>query len=206
MPKPEWKSKILARRASFLAAALAGVGVAASGCDKDKPTVVDAEPQPCLSAREAPPSFDADALPHPCLSPRFAAPSPTNDLVLDTDYPLVIRAGADPIVEGTVRVKVVGAPVPRAANVAAGPLMQARIRSCLIDATKDDKKISGSIELTLELGSDGRITKSSATSAGDCSEELRKCIVRNTRGLGFHDLGEGKTSNVIVTLTFPKKE
>lgn len=56
------KKMILARRARFVAAALAGVGVA---CGKEQ-----AQPQPCLSQVYVAP----DAEPMPCLSPPVYVP------------------------------------------------------------------------------------------------------------------------------------
>lgn len=61
------KRTILARRARFVAAALAGIGVA---CGKTE------APQPCLSTRPAStdaaaPPPDAEAPPEPCLSQRL---------------------------------------------------------------------------------------------------------------------------------------
>jgi hypothetical protein len=70
------KRLILARRARFVAAALAGVAVACGGatdegdpqpCLSIRPTdggIDSAKPQPCLE-----PSVDEDAGPQPCLSP-----------------------------------------------------------------------------------------------------------------------------------------
>lgn len=62
----EARKKILARRATFIAAALAGVGA----CTKDPK---ETPPQPCLSV----PFVRPDAGPQPCLKP--AAPRPEPD-------------------------------------------------------------------------------------------------------------------------------
>ncbi len=68
------KKAILARRAKFVAAALAGVGIAA--CGKDP---VQSNPQQCLKIA-TPIEHDAGAAPTPCLEvhePRDAAPEPS---------------------------------------------------------------------------------------------------------------------------------
>jgi hypothetical protein len=61
------KRLILARRARFVAAALAGVAIACGGSTTD-----DANPEPCLGPQYQPPrdaGGDADAQPQPCLEP-----------------------------------------------------------------------------------------------------------------------------------------
>jgi hypothetical protein len=67
MGNDEAKRLILARRARFVAAALAGVAVACGG------STDDADPQACLSPpyqpRDAGSDADADAAPQPCLEP-----------------------------------------------------------------------------------------------------------------------------------------
>ena len=80
----EAKRLILARRARFVAAALAGIAAACGGSTDDtdpKPclsiqpgdggpptdSASDAEPQPCLEP--LPPDASDDAEPQPCLSP-----------------------------------------------------------------------------------------------------------------------------------------
>jgi hypothetical protein len=88
MGNDDAKRLILARRARFVAAALAGVAAACGGETEESPRVClsvladsgpgdasgsDAEPQPCLAP--LPPdastdaASDADAGPQPCLSP-----------------------------------------------------------------------------------------------------------------------------------------
>jgi hypothetical protein len=69
------KKTILSRRARFIAAAIAGTGIA---CGKD-----NASPQPCLEVAYEPPDGGADAArppPRPCLSPALprdaSAPTP----------------------------------------------------------------------------------------------------------------------------------
>ena len=86
MSNDELKKRILARRAKFVAAALAasGLGVAAAcGGDVTKAgdagtdAAADSPPQPCLSPPQSDASFDApsdssadaDATPQPCLVP-----------------------------------------------------------------------------------------------------------------------------------------
>jgi hypothetical protein len=79
MGNDDAKRLILARRARFVAAALAGVAVACGGSEAEPEVCLsplaprdaggdaaDAQPQPCLE-----PTFDAgkDAEPQPCLSP-----------------------------------------------------------------------------------------------------------------------------------------
>lgn len=80
MGNDDAKRLILARRARFVAAALAGVAVACGGSAEPEtclspvftPTdggkdAADAEPQPCLEP--LPPDASDDAEPQPCLSP-----------------------------------------------------------------------------------------------------------------------------------------
>lgn len=55
------KKIILARRARFIAAAIAGVGIA---CGKEK-----APPEPCLSVAYIPPDGGDETTPMPCLTP-----------------------------------------------------------------------------------------------------------------------------------------
>jgi hypothetical protein len=86
MSNDELKKRILARRAKFVAAALAasGLGVAAAcggdvsqGGDAGTDAAVDSPPQPCLSPPQGDASADvaaeadtdADAAPQPCLVP-----------------------------------------------------------------------------------------------------------------------------------------
>ncbi len=69
------KKAILARRARFVAAALAGIGIA---CGKDPAP----PPQPCLSQPYNPP--DASAPPEPCLS---VEPTPVDAGPQDTGAP-----------------------------------------------------------------------------------------------------------------------
>jgi hypothetical protein len=86
MSNDELKKRILARRAKFVAAALAasGLGVAAAACggdvtqagDAGADAAVDSPPQPCLSPPQGDAGFDApssdgdaDAGPQPCLVP-----------------------------------------------------------------------------------------------------------------------------------------
>ena len=79
------KKLVLARRARFVAAAIAGIGVATAACDSAEPSVClsplapkdagvtdadaksDADPQPCLSP--LPPDASDVAEPQVCLSP-----------------------------------------------------------------------------------------------------------------------------------------
>lgn len=61
------KAIVLARRAKFVAAAVAGVGIA---CGKTETT----PPQPCLSVAYVP-----DAAPQPCLSPVAVPPDAAAD-------------------------------------------------------------------------------------------------------------------------------
>jgi len=76
------KKLILARRARFVAAALAGVGVA---CGKEP-----AQPQPCLSpVYVAPP----DAEPMPCLSPPVYVPPDADTTTTEASD---AGAGAEP--------------------------------------------------------------------------------------------------------------
>ena len=85
MPNDETKRLILARRARFVAAAVAGIAAACGSADDSKPTpclepiirpdastdgATDAEPQPCLSPLPPDASDDPDAdagVPQPCL-------------------------------------------------------------------------------------------------------------------------------------------
>lgn len=93
------KSRILARRARFVAAAIATVGVAACGGEVDEPTGGDAavdardaanpdtRPEPCLGA--LPPDAEPDTGPTPCLEPPLDAepdtgPSPCLDFDPDS--------------------------------------------------------------------------------------------------------------------------
>jgi hypothetical protein len=90
MGDDESKRLILARRARFVAAALAGVAATANACGGDaepqpclsplydggisdgRADAADARPQPCLEPMiedAAKPDADADAEPQPCLSP-----------------------------------------------------------------------------------------------------------------------------------------
>lgn len=86
MSNDEQKKRILARRAKFVAAALAASGLgAAAACggdvtnagDAGTDAAADSPPQPCLSppqgdaSVDAPSdsSADADAAPQPCLAP-----------------------------------------------------------------------------------------------------------------------------------------
>lgn len=77
----ESRKKILARRASFVAAALASVACGKEPQEQPQPCLsvpinyrpdAEAEPQPCLSVTQEPPPDAGGPPPLPCLSPPIA--------------------------------------------------------------------------------------------------------------------------------------
>lgn len=103
------KKKILARRAQFVAAAIASIGV--TSCGKDTA-------RPCLSPPADP---DAAMAPQPCLSvPIIATPA-------DADVPTADASAADAGISDAATTK----PKPDAAATTPRPCLSAQPRPCL---------------------------------------------------------------------------
>jgi len=187
MTQQDWKSKILTRRATFFAAALATAGAAAPGCNKDKPDVMQNQPGGEASS------------PMVCL--RATAGGPTNaapEPELGKPVPFEIKKDADRIVGGTLSVEVEGAAVPHAARVGTGPLLLARTRSCFLEAAERGEKLEGKLDLVFELGAGGRPTSAKATNTGEITDKLRDCIAEGAKNLAFSAPAEGKPAKVTV--------
>jgi len=194
MSQSKWKHEILARRATFCAAAIVTAG--AVGCDKDK------EPLVCLkiSGESSRASGENGSIGQPMLCLR-ATVGPSSSAELDHPYPFLVKAqGVD--VEGTILAKVDGPTVPHAADIATGAHVRARTRTCFIEAVGKGTKVEGTVDLTLEVGSDGAVTK--ATASGTLEQSLQDCIVEAVKKVGFNPV-EGGASKVIIQMSFPKK-
>jgi len=196
MSLSKWKLEILARRATYCAAALATAGSA--GCDKDK------EPLVCLKIggeQSSRASGEEGSMGQPVLCLR-ATVGPSSSASLDQPYPLVVKAeGVD--LEGTILAKLDGPNVPHAAHVATGAHMRARTRTCFLEAVRKGTKVEGTVDVTLEVGADGSVTK--ATTSGTLDQTLRDCIAEGAKKVGFNPVEGGATSKVIVQMSFPKK-
>jgi hypothetical protein len=194
MSHSKWKLEILTRRATYCAAALATAG--AVGCDKaDKPASM------CLSVAPTE-QGDVDVLPMLCLSGSIGPASSKSPPTLDRPYPFVVKAtGVD--LEGTILAKVDGPTVPHAAHVATGAHMRVRARTCFIEAVRKGTKVEGTVDVTLEVGADGSVTK--ATTSGTLDQALRDCIAEGAKKVGFNPVEGGAASKVIVQMSFPKK-
>jgi hypothetical protein len=111
MAADDAKKLILARRATFVAAALAGVSVA---CGKEP----SPPPQPCLSVPMEPRDAEPEPPPQPCLTPMMIDRDAESDAPIDAGGAPTTDAGA------TTRSKSpdAGGPVPKPTPCLAPPL------------------------------------------------------------------------------------
>lgn len=186
-----WRTKILKRRAGFVAAAIAST---APACDKDKPQ--DGSAAPSASA-------ELGERPTPCLRPMIG-PASSSTFEPGKDYPFQVDRGGTPVASGSVRVTVEGGNVPHAAHVGAGRHMQARLRSCFLEAADRKESPEGELTITLELKSDGTVAKSTADAKGSITEQVRDCAAEQAGKVGFNPVEGGGTAKVLVHLTLAK--
>jgi hypothetical protein len=197
------RKAILARRARFLAAALAAT-FPAEGCKREGDVAPDEaegtkgqKPQACLKTDErpteeprvclkvAPPRSDAEPIPHPCLS--VAIPN--------EDW-----GGADAGLEA-------GVPLPPAPSVEVKGSTEAialvsrnrwRFRRCQAKALAIDPKAAGAVIVAIEIGEAG---KPKDVKGSGASTELAKCTSEVLGALTFTDAPGTKLT---VTVTYPK--
>jgi hypothetical protein len=155
-----WRTKILQRRAGFVAAAIAST---APACDKDKPQDGSVAPSASTELGERP---------TPCLRPMIG-PASSSTFEAGKDYPFQVDRGGATVASGSVKITIEGANVPHAAQVGAGRHMQARLRSCFLDAADRKESPEGELTITLELKSDGTVAKSTAVAKGSIIDGCR---------------------------------
>ena len=195
------KRWILARRARFVATAIAGLTVGAcDSCDSKHGTTTETpttaststgpaaclKPAVCLSPPR-PPSGDADGA--------AAAASAMLKALAELD-----GAGPTPRGEVTTTTAVTGA-VPRAeATVRAGFALRAR--TCYRQALASDPQMAGRAVIALKVAPGGDVDSASVTSATGLSTQLTACLVNAARKLHFEGSpGTDASAAGIVTIT-----
>jgi TonB family protein len=184
------KRLILARRARFVAAAVAGISVAS--CDPKSATSGDAgaaqasapivpiAPGACLKPPALMPPEDG-GLGEPPDSPRDAAPPPEGNVETT-----VTVAGTLPRAEAVVR----GGFVPHA-------------RSCYRAALRSDPTLAARVVVSVKVQADGDVESAAIASDGGAST-LGACVASAARRLHFDETPKGAVVTITTTFSLRK--
>lgn len=192
LPMDDARRRILARRARFVAAAVAGLSVGACGKRATPAAPEDAAPSASTPASvdTAPPAIDAGDLAPPmvCLiapvgSPRDGAPAPS------------VKVSAKITVDGSV------------SN--ADSLVQAHLvpkaRACYRHVLAvADPTSQGRVTIAIVIGAGGAVERASASSSAGVARPLVDCCVGAARGLQFDPNAAGATITVDATFAIEK--
>jgi hypothetical protein len=165
MTKEDWRSRILTRRAGFLALAVAAGGAAAPGC-KDKPEVVEIEAMTCLSVAGG-------------RKPRGEEGS-----IVPQETSFKIQRGNETLLDGRIAVTTLGNVRVVSASRLCSSLL-AQTKPCILESIGKGDDPSGTFDVEFGVGPDGRVTDAKVTGPGGISETLGDCVVLKSRELIF---------------------
>lgn len=190
------KRFILARRARFVAAALAGLSVAScDSCDSKSATSSDASATPPNGTSEP-------TMPRVCLSP--ARRLPPLDASPDPEPPLDPPVDAAPPPAGNVDVTttVTGTLANAERIVRAG--FQPRARACYRAALRTDPKAFGRIVVTLTVSPAGDVQSAKIASDAGAAKVVSECVTQAAKNLRFDESEKGAVVTIDATFTLPK--
>jgi len=209
------KRIILARRARYMAAAIAGI--AASGCEKSASTA-DAEP---------PAAIDGDTLPRVCLSPPAhmrrdaSAVTPEQIALLDALLDASVADASGGADASAADASVANVDVKLTATVTSGKLphaeanaqqLRARARLCWARAPSTDAapsadaaapggaKPSGAVVLEVKVTATGEVESASVRDQKGVSSAVATCLASAVPKIVFEDVTAPAT--VTITATF----
>jgi len=184
MSPADWKSKILTRRARFLAVAAAAGAVSGPGC-KHKLEVVEIEATTCLSVAGK------------------VAPVGEEGVMVPRDTSFKVQRGDDTVLNGYVSITKEGAvSVVRARQLSSN--MLAQTQPCILAAAEQGDGTQGTLDVEYGVGTDGQVTDVTAKSTGEIDEKLRDCIVVQSRALTFPVQGVAKRSVTVIRWSLKK--
>ena len=184
MSPADWKSKILNRRARFLAVAAAAGAVSGPGC-KHKLEVVEMEATTCLSVAG------------------YVAPVGEEGVRVPRETSFKVQRGDDTVLDGNVAVAKEGAvPVVRARQLASD--MLAQTKPCILAAVERGDGALGTLDVEYGVGADGKVTDVTVGSAGEVGEKLRDCVVVQSRALTFPVRDVAKRSVTVIRWSLKK--
>ncbi len=184
MSSTDWKSKILARRAHFLAVAAAAGAASTPGCEH-KLEVVEVEATTCLSVAGP------------------VRPVGEEGVRIPRETSFKVQRGDDSLLDGEITVAKEGAvPLGRMRQLSAN--MLAQTKPCILEAVQRGDGSMGTLDVEYGVGTDGHVTDVTVASTGEIGEALRDCVVVRSKALAFPVRDGAKRSVTVIRWSLKK--